>query len=81
MVDFSKHTVGDTVTVHVCDDCQHGTGFRPPKHPADSRGATWPCSRCGHSGIGSTMECVIGNWLELRPLRYPTPATQESGDA
>ena len=69
MVDFSKFTVGDTVTAHVCDNCAISSGFRP-KRPADSGPKSWLCAKCEHHGIGSSMKCEIGDWLILHPIEY-----------
>jgi len=68
MVDFSKHKHGDVVVVHCCDECARKAGVNP-KRPADSGKASWFCDVCGHHGIGSLMDCEIGDWLRLRPLQ------------
>ena len=65
-VDFSKHTVGDVVRVHCCDDCAYKAGV-VPKSPADSGNKSWMCAVCGHVGIGSATDCTIGDWLRLQP--------------
>jgi len=65
-VDFSKHTVGDVVRVHCCDNCARKHHMKP-KSPADSGIESWLCEICGHFGIGSAVDCTICNWLRLRP--------------
>ncbi len=77
MVDFSKHKHGDVVVVHCCDECARKAGVNP-KRPADSGKASWLCDVCGHHGIGSLMDCEIGDWLRLRPLQ---PNVEFSGGA
>lgn len=51
-----------------CNRCIRNANLWP-KLPADSGSASWRCEMCGHGGIGSFMECVIGDWLVLRPLQ------------
>ena len=68
MIDFSRYTIGDVVTVHCCDDCSRAADV-VPKTPADSGVASWLCEVCGHFGIGSLTDCKIENWLRLRPLQ------------
>lgn len=70
MIDFAKHTTGDVVTDHCCDSCARAACIEP-KTPAGSGVASWLCAACGHHGIGSSMDFLIGNWLIARPLRYP----------
>lgn len=70
-VDFSRHTVGDTVQVHCCDECARAHGVEP-RTPPDSGVESWPCEVCGHYGIGSLMTCKIDEWLRLQPnARHP----------
>ena len=72
-VDFSKHTVGDVVRVHCCNDCAYKAGVIP-KYPADSGNKSWMCDVCGHFGIGSATDCTIGDWLILKPNASSTAA-------
>lgn len=65
MIDFTKHKTGDIVRVHCCDSCAMQQGATP-KQPADSGTASWMCDVCGHYGIGSVTDCMIGDWLTLR---------------
>ncbi len=69
MIDFSKHKHGDKVKEICCDSCarQHGI---VPKTKADSGNQSWYCSVCGHYGIGSLMNCQIGDWLSVIPISY-----------
>lgn len=68
MIDFSKHKKGSIVTVHCCDNCVRRQGVEPVR-PPESGGHSLMCENCGHFGIGSTMECEIGDWLKLKILR------------
>ena len=48
----------------VCDDCarfQSATITSPPESGAQS----WLCAACGHFNIGSTYQCIRGEWLKL----------------
>lgn len=63
-IDFSKHKKGDTINIHCCDDCVRRQGLTP-KRPSDSGASSWMCGVCGHLNIGSSMDCVIGDWLSL----------------
>lgn len=65
--DFSAHTPGDVVVIQCCDHCCYKHGVRP-KSPPDSGLSSWMCGVCGHYGIGSRMECEVGQWLNLRPI-------------
>jgi hypothetical protein len=64
-IDFSKYTIGDTIYVHCCDDCVRRQWIRP-KRPADSGSSSWYCEVCHHFNIGSSMHCIIGDWLSLK---------------
>lgn len=53
--------------LHVCDSCQyaqHKTMIRP----SESAGKSVYCHVCGHLGIGSTVDCVKGEWLSTKVL-------------
>ena len=67
MVDYSKIKVGDVVNSHCCDSCIRHHGIKP-KRPADSGAASWLCACCGHHGIGSSAQMIVGNWLTLTPI-------------
>lgn len=59
--------VGDRRRFHVCDDCQyrqHGTMIRPSSNGNKSI----YCHACGHLGIGSEVDCVVGDWLKVEVL-------------
>jgi len=58
---------GDIVAVFCCDSCCYRYRVRP-KVPADSRGKSLLCAVCGHYNIGSMRECIVGDWLSLKPL-------------
>lgn len=77
MIDFSKHSVGDVVKAHCCDSCTRSAGL-VPKAPAESGEASWLCAVCGHHNIGSTADCEIGEWLNLRPLQPNTEAMRHA---
>jgi len=64
--DFHKHKKGDAVRVHCCDSCARAAGVQP-KYPPDSGSKSWLCEVCGHHGIGSAIDCTIGDWLRLQP--------------
>ena len=57
-----------TVIVHCCDSCVRREGLTP-KAPAESGTMSWLCQMCGHYGIGSKMECEVGEWLQLKPVQ------------
>jgi sulfur relay (sulfurtransferase) complex TusBCD TusD component (DsrE family) len=65
-----KH--GDKVTIHICNDCARRRGLKPKK-PADSGVKSLYCGICEHYNIGSTAECVIGDWLRIIPIKYVNP--------
>ena len=71
-VDFYKHKKGDIVRAHCCNECARSAGV-PPKYPPDSGKESWLCEVCGHHGIGSAIDCVIGDWLILRPITVLEP--------
>lgn len=84
VVDFYKHKKGDIVRVHCCNECARAAGVQP-KYPPDSGCESWLCEVCKHRGIGSVTDCVIGDWLTLRPTpvsvpNKPTPAQQRRLD-
>jgi len=64
--DFHKHKKGDAVRVYCCDGCARAAGVQP-KYPPDSGSKSWLCEVCGHHGIGSAIDCTIGDWLDLTP--------------
>ena len=74
---------GDIIRVHCCDNCVLGQGIQP-KTPADSGVASRLCEVCGHLNIGSTMDCLVGDWLRLRvlaslPSHYPDRTATDHG--
>ena len=66
-IDYSKHKLGDILSMHVCNDCQYRQ-TKSIKSPADSGVESWYCEVCGHYNIGSTRKVQIGNWLQLNIL-------------
>ena len=59
---------GDVLNkVHVCNDCARKHGL-DCKYPADSGKQSILCAVCLHYGIGSFMDCVIGDWLAVIPI-------------
>lgn len=69
MIDFRELKTGDTVTAWCCDHCIGNRGLRM-KRPADSgKDQIW-CDLCGHLGIGSKRDCVVGDWNTLRPVAH-----------
>ena len=64
MIDFSKHTKGDTLTGHVCFRCFHFHGVARPEIPWTDNGG---CVVCGHRGAGWITQVCIGDWLVVRP--------------
>ena len=68
MIDFSKYKRGTVVSAYCCNSCSR-TASIEPKSPPESGQASWLCDVCGHHGIGSLMDCEIGEWLRMRPLQ------------
>jgi len=56
--------VGEPARRFVCDECARFQGY-PPKNMPDSGNKSWPCSACGHYGMGSYYRCVTGDWLRI----------------
>lgn len=56
--------VGGPVRHFVCDSCARFQGFMPKNIP-DSGSRSCPCAACGHYGMGSYYQCVIGDWLKV----------------
>ena len=59
----------DVVTRHCCDKCVREYGLET-KSPPDSGELSRLCCLCGHYGIGSTMDCIPGDWLTFVPLKF-----------
>lgn len=68
---------GDHCSLHVCNDCQYRQ-HRMMMRPATSGKEGFFCHACGHLGIGSRLDCVIGDWLKVEILasNYTKGATQ-----
>lgn len=56
-----------------CIYCCYRAGIEP-KTPYDYEGRPYKCDCCGTYGPGSMMNCVIGEWLRVRPLPWPIRA-------
>ena len=57
----------ETFVGHVCNECMCRCGKRP-KVPAESGDKSLLCRICEHHGIGSQVECVVGDWLIVKPV-------------
>lgn len=70
-IDYSKHKLGDILSIHVCNDCQYRQ-TNAMMLPAESGNASLWCNVCDHYNIGSTRLVQIGDWCSLRvlPLDY-----------
>ena len=63
----------------VCDDCarfQSATITSPPESGAQS----WLCAACGHFNIGSTYQCIRGEWLKLWIIDAAADRLLEGGE-
>ena len=76
-IDYSKHKLGDILSMHVCNDCQYRQ-TKSIKSPADSGVESWYCEVCGHFNIGSKCRVQIGNWLSLNVVK--DQSTSSEGD-
>lgn len=55
---------GKPIHKFVCDSCALNQAYLPVS-PPESGNQNWLCGCCGHFGVGSTYDCIYGDWLYL----------------